>query len=137
MEPLLQHLPGPTLGELVGTTDDGNPLVRVAAGEPPRAATFVGTGPAPDWRCCRGARVAIVFVDGDAAQPLVLGVLGGTPAPAQPRTLRVAAGEELLIECGRSRIHLRADGRIEIRGEHLVSRARGPNQVKGGSVHIN
>lgn len=142
MATLQQQFPGVVLGEVVGTTSDGRPLVRVTPGSAPCAATFAGFGPAPDWRLHQGARAVLAFVDGDARQPLVLGVLGGatatTTAPAPlPRTLKIAAGEELTIECGKSKIHLRADGRIEIRGEHLVSRSRGPNKVKGGSVHLN
>ncbi len=142
----LQHqLPGVVLGELVGVTSDGRPLVRLEPGSTPYAATFAGFGAAPDWRQLTGARLAMAFVDGDRRQPLVLGVVGGTaaaPATAtaptpMPRNLKIAAGEEITIECGKSKIHLRADGRIEIRGEHLVSRSRGPNKVKGGSVHLN
>lgn len=143
MATLQQQLPGVVLGEVVGTTSDGRPVIRLAADGTPCAATFAGFGPAPDWRLHQGARAVLAFVDGDPRQPLVLGVVGGSaPAPAAapaplPRTLKVAAGEELTIECGKSKIHLRADGRIEIRGEHLVSRSRGPNKVKGGSVHLN
>lgn len=143
MATLQQQLPGVVLGEVTGVASDGRPLVRSEAGGAPCAATFAGFGPAPDWRLCHGARAVLAFVDGDRRQPLVLGVLGGTAAPAPttaaplPRTLKIAAGEELTIECGKSKIHLRADGRVEIRGEHLVSRSRGPNKVKGGSVHLN
>ena len=143
MVTLQQQLPGVVLGEVVGSASDGRPLVRIAPGSTPCAATFAGFGPAPDWRQLQGARAVLACVDGDPRQPLVLGMLGGAtatppaaPAPL-PRTLKIAAGEELTIECGKSKIHLRADGRIEIRGEHLVSRSRGPNKVKGGSVHLN
>lgn len=137
MVTLQQQLPGVVLGEVVGSASDGRPLVRIAPGSTPCAATFAGFGPAPDWRQLQGARAVLACVDGDPRQPLVLGVLGGSAPAPLPRTLKVAAGEELTIECGKSKIHLRADGRIEIRGEHLVSRSRGPNKVKGGSVHLN
>jgi hypothetical protein len=100
------------------------------------------SAPPADWRTCVGKQAVVAFVDGEASRPMLLGVVG-MPAPevqanpTLPRTLRVAAGEELVIECGKSKIWLRADGRIEIRGEHVISRSRGPNKVKGGSVHIN
>jgi len=135
----LHQLPGITLGEVVGATADGRPLVRSAARSEPTPALVAALPGTPDWRNCIGLEVVLACIDGDPGRPLVLSLL--TPAPQAastlPRTLRVAAGEELRIECGKSSIWLRADGRIEIRGEHLVSRSRGANKVKGGSVHLN
>jgi hypothetical protein len=64
----------------------------------------------------------------------------GDPDPAAgkaPDTLRIAAGREVVIECGEAKISLRKDGRVEIRGTHLISRSSGPNKIKGGSVFIN
>jgi hypothetical protein len=49
----------------------------------------------------------------------------------------VESSRSLVIECGEARISLREDGRIEIRGTHVISRASGPNKIKGGSVHIH
>ncbi len=137
MDPHLQQLPGVTIGEVTGANADGQPLVRTDARRTPTAALVAAVPHAPDWRASTGARVVLAFLDGDAKRPLVLALLDSPATERLPRTLRVAAGEELTIECGKSKIHLRADGRIEIRGEHLVSRSRGPNKVKGGSVHIN
>ena len=149
----LHQLPGITLGEVTGATADGRPLVRCASRGEPTPALVAAMARTPDWRNCTGVRVVLAFVDGDLERPLVLALLdaptatsrtatsptapiGSTPT-ATPRTLRVAAGEELRIECGKASISLRADGRVEIRGEHLVSRSRGANKVKGGSVHLN
>lgn len=137
MDAHLQQLPGVTLGEVTGATTDGRPLVRTDARSKPLPALVAALPQTPDWRRCAGLRVVMAFVDGDTTRPLVLALLDVPSAGQAPRTLRIAAGEELTIECGKSRIHLRADGRIEIRGEHLVSRSRGPNKVKGGSVHLN
>ncbi len=134
-------VPGVSLGEITGVGNDGAPLVRCGQRRP--VAALVAMTPPADWRTCAGKQAVIAFVDGDESRPAILGVIGlgvigmpTTPA-ATPRTLRVSAGEELVIECGKSKIWLRADGRIEIRGEHVVSRSRGPNKVKGGTVHIN
>ncbi|MBM4059815.1 MAG: hypothetical protein FJ265_01790 [Planctomycetes bacterium] len=138
MKQQLQQLPGVTLGEVVAVAPDGRPIVQTAAAATPVAAVSC-LGPATDWRTRVGRRVLVACIDGDPDRPVVLGALDAPPAPParEPRTLRIAAGEELTIECGKAKIHLRADGRIEIRGEHLVSRSRGPNKVKGGSVHLN
>ena len=69
----------------------------------------------------------------------MIGLLDAPPPTTQavPETARIESRKELVIECGRAKILLRADGRIEIRGGHLVSRSSGPNKIKGGSVHIN
>ena len=70
----------------------------------------------------------------------MLGLLDPPPASGavpKPKTLRIESQRELVIECGKSKIALRSDGRIEVRGGHLISRSSGPNKIKGGSVHIN
>jgi hypothetical protein len=139
------QLPGVLAGEITGTDDIGRPLIRwndLAA----VAAQAVWTPGAPQWRDCIGARVLVGFLSGDETQPIVLGLLEPPPArddhasaetEKQPETLRIKAGQELVIECGEARISLRKDGRIEIRGTHLISRSSGPNKIKGGSVFIN
>jgi len=128
--------PSVTLAEITGVDTDGQPLVR--HGDRRATAALVGMSTPPaDWRPCTGKQAVVAFVDGDKARPVILGVIDMPAAASLPRTLQVSAGEELTIECGKSKIWLRADGRIEIRGEHVVSRSRGPNKVKGGTVHIN
>ena len=89
------------------------------------------------------------FLNAVESQPIVLGLLDAPPVPVKedvnvaapggmkPETLRIEAGRELVIECGEAKISLRKDGRIEIRGTHLISRSSGPNKIKGGSVFIN
>jgi len=141
----LTQLPGVLAGEITGVDDNGLPLVRWSHGAAV-AARAVWTPGAPSWRHCIGTRVLVGFLNGDESQPIVLGLLDAPPAAGddvsraketQPRTLRVEAGEELVIECGEAKISLRRDGRIEIRGTHLISRSSGPNKIKGGSVFIN
>jgi uncharacterized protein DUF6484 len=139
------QLPGVLAGEITGVDDGGRPVVRwneIGA----VAAHAVWMPGAPSWRDCIGVRVLVGFLNGDETQPVVLGFLEPPPvrdddaaprAHKQPETLRVAAGQELVIECGEAKISLRKDGRIEIRGTHLISRSSGPNKIKGGSVFIN
>jgi hypothetical protein len=140
----LTQLPGAVAGEVIGVFGD-RPLVTWNA-LPAIAAQAVWTPNAPPWRDCIGARVLIGFLNGDETQPVVLGLLEPRPenesvrpgeAERRPDTLRVEAGRDLVIECGEAKISLRKDGRIEIRGTHLISRSSGPNKIKGGSVFIN
>jgi hypothetical protein len=135
---------GVVTGEIMGVDDAGQPLVSWN-GLASVAAHAVWTPSAPPWTDCVGTRVLVGFLNGDETRPIILGLLGppptqekvDPPAGRMPETLRVQAGRELVIECGEAKIWLRKDGRIEIRGTHLVSRSSGPNKIKGGSVFIN
>ena len=141
------QLPNTVVGAIVDVDDAGRPVVRWNDDAPAVAAQSVWTPGAPQWRDCIGARVLVALLNGDDLQPIVLGLLEPPPVPndtvkergtkTRPDTIRVEAGEELVIECGDAKISLRKDGRIEIRGTHLISRSSGPNKIKGGSVFIN
>ena len=117
--------PSTTAEDLVLEGPDGAPV----------PAEAVWSREAPDWSRCAGLRVVVGQPEGTC--PVVLGLLDAPPAETTPESLKVESTEELVIECGKAKIALRADGRIEIRGGHLISRASGPNKIKGGSVHIN
>jgi hypothetical protein len=54
-----------------------------------------------------------------------------------PDALFLNARRELVLQCGKARVSLRADGRIVILGGYLVSRSSGVNKIKGASVQIN
>lgn len=128
-----------TVLEIAGADAEGRPLVRESSGEEPRRARVVWMREEPAWESCSGLRV-VVAREEDREDPIVLGLLDPPPeeaSAASPRNLRVESREELVIQCGKARIALRADGRIEIRGGHLISRSSGPNKIKGASIHIN
>ena len=139
VESLQLHLPGVLVLEVTGVDGEGAPLVQVEPGEDPRPARVVWMNDVPDWDRCVGVRAVVALQDGDE-QPIILGLLdppSGAQEVTAPKALRIESEEELVIECGKSKISLRADGRIEIRGGHLISRSSGPNKIKGASVHIN
>lgn len=134
----LTQVPGVLIGRVTGVDDRGLPMVSTGKDEPV-AADAVWMPQRPRWADCVGLRVAVALAREDERRPLVLGLLDEPPPVAEktPETLRVESRKELVIECGKAKIALRADGRIEIRGGHLISRSSGPNKIKGGSVHIN
>lgn len=132
-------LPAILLGSVVGTTPAGEPLVTWQGAPRPMRARCVWLPTPLDWDRCMGVSVALGFIDGDGLQPLILGLM---TAPQQdpeqaPSSLRLESKEELVLECGRARVALRADGKITIAGDHLLSRATVTNKVQGGSVQIN
>jgi hypothetical protein len=132
------ELPRVAFGRVVSVDAEGRPCVQLMD-EEPIAAMVVWMANPIDWATCAGARVVLGFVDGDQERPVILGLLDAPPAPRRqpPDVLHLSSAQELTIECGKSLIALRADGRVEVRGTHLVSRSSGPNKVKGATVHIN
>jgi uncharacterized protein DUF6484 len=92
-----------------------------------------------------GRRVTVAFLGGDAEQAIVTGLLQHT---GQPRTrpakleldakeLELSADRQITLRCGKSSIILTHDGRIVIRGEHLLSRATSVNRIRGGTIQLN
>jgi hypothetical protein len=136
------QLPNVIVGEVVDIDDAGQPRVSWSDGGPVSALT-VWMPSVASWAGCLGKRVVLGFVEGDESRPVVLGLLDAPPsvdaAPptGDPARLHLRSRRELVIECGESSISLRNDGRIEIRGTHLISRSSGPNKIKGGVVLIN
>ena len=131
--------------ELSGQNRAGQPLVRF--GEPsarPRKAQAAWLPYEPDWKASAGKRVLIAFEEDDLERPVILGFLDAPvckvapPTASEDEAVRVVRGkDELILECGKARVHLRSDGRIVLRGTELLSRSSGANKIKGGSVQIN
>jgi hypothetical protein len=133
------QVPGVLVLEISGASPDGLPLVRVNPGEDPQPAQAVWMKDVPDWAECAGKMAVVAILEGGES-PVLLGLLDPPPSHSEknsPKNLRIDSEEELVIQCGKAKIAMRADGRIEIRGGHLISRSSGPNKIKGGSVHIN
>jgi hypothetical protein len=51
--------------------------------------------------------------------------------------VRLEAKHDIELKCGQASIALRYDGRIELRGTHILSASRGPNRVKGATIALN
>ncbi len=139
---------GVLIGELVAIADDGRqPLVCYpgqAGSAALRARTTVDLhGPHV------GAPVLLMFDRGDPGLPIVTGVLRegvGWPLPDAPAQVEVdadgermivSAREQLVLRCGKASIRLTKSGRVEIKGETIVSQATGANRIRGGSVQLN
>ena len=73
---------------------------------------------------------------------LVLGVVGfwvrsRLEVTMDGEKVRLQAEHDIELRCGKASITLRYDGRIEVRGTHILSASRGPNRVKGATVALN
>lgn len=144
-------IPGLISASVVGVSAAGCPLVKMPDRDEPCEATPVWMEPEPDWAHCAGLQVVVGFENGDTGKALLVGVLG-RPAKLKeaPQTgdeaaspqasedvVKIASEKELVLECGKAKIMLRADGRIAILGGYVISRSSGVNKIKGGSVQIN
>jgi hypothetical protein len=103
----------------------------------------------------RGRDVLLIFEAGDPGRPIIVGLMedpidslvameSSRQSHAEPREIlldgkriTIEAEEEVVLKCGTGSITLRKDGKIVIKGTHLLSRSSGPNRIKGGSVNIN
>ena len=126
------------IGRIVGVGDDGAPVVDFAgnpAGEPVRAmatARYAGVSP--------GASVALMFVEGDRARPLAIGVIApqvsGSAAALEER-LTFTAAREIVLQCGRASLVLTRAGKVLVRGAYVSLRSSGMQRITGASVQIN
>lgn len=99
-----------------------------------------------------GRQVLVVYADGDARAPVIVGVIEPHPlqpqsdaAPVQPgATLQVdgerrviEAEREIVLRCGDASITLTRAGKVLIQGRYVSSRSAGYNKIKGAAVEIN
>jgi hypothetical protein len=77
----------------------------------------------------------LVYSATDNSPAVAIGRIGRyTPESAE---LRLAARESISLGCGESSIDLRADGKVLIRGEDVLIRAKGTKRIRAGTVSIN
>lgn len=132
---------GITTATLVRFTRSGTPLVNVP-GHPARrqvpARSCVRLSP-----CDAGKQVVVALDSRTPEGPIVLGVIQPADAlealhvTADGREVTVSAQDTITLACGDASITLNRDGKIVIRGAHVISHASGVNRIRGGSVQLN
>jgi hypothetical protein len=153
--PAAPRLPEVVIGTIVRVAEGGAPEVDFPTNPAGRPVAALATAAITTDDAGRDA--ALVFIDGDSARPLVLGLIRRPPPPnadaiaevpaeATPLALdvrldgeRVAltAREQIELKCGKASIILTRAGKVLIRGAYLLSRSSGVNRIKGGSVQLN
>jgi hypothetical protein len=136
---------GVVIGLLLGVASDGAPLVAYPGGaeEPARARSTVSLKPSDI-----GCQVALLFENGEAGKPLVIGKIrvpgreesaagNLVTAKLDQEVLTLSAEREIVLRCGRASITLTRAGKIILRGAYVLSRSSGVNKIKGASVQIN
>lgn len=150
---------GQIIGRIVRVGEDGIAWVTYPGCPESIAVAARSTLDAPAAHTARpdalvGAKVLLVFEDADPSLPIICGIVRDQ---VQPRAAVVAltldspmkdvivdgrqlvfnAQQQILLRCGKSSLLLRRDGKIEIRGRELLSRASGANKIKGGTIDLN
>jgi hypothetical protein len=86
--------------------------------------------------------VALAFLDGDFAVPLILGLVANGCVPAvevarERKRALIEAEHEIVLRCGKASITLTRAGKVLVRGAYVSLRSSGMQRITGASVHIN
>ncbi len=95
-----------------------------------------------------GDQCGVMFQGGNRQLPMIMGKLQQpviTLAPSGDKamvsqdngSIDIRSNQEINLQCGDASLRLTSDGRIEIRGQTVVSHARSLNRIRGASIKIN
>jgi hypothetical protein len=142
--PAAAHPAEVVIGRVVGVAEDGTPLVDFLGN--PAGAPVPALATARYELVPADARVALMFVEGDRARPLAIGLIAqpdeapanrGPVAPHLDERLTLTAASEIVLQCGRASIVLTRAGKVLVRGAYLSLRSSGMQRITGASVQIN
>ncbi|MGD8175025.1 DUF6484 domain-containing protein [Marinimicrobium sp. ARAG 43.8] len=141
------------LGTMVDITDKGAASVRVILGN--QSLTLEVTSVIPLCRAYIGRQAVIMLAGGGLRTPVLMGLVHSPldmvlekPLPevekkyppaveVDGQTTLVEGDRKVVLRCGAASITLTAEGKILLRGQHLVSRSDGVNRVLGAAVQLN
>jgi len=140
------------MGHLDGVDGEGRLMFRPQGGSG-SVPVVIGVGMSDEelvraaWT---GRRALVVRTGGNVPRLVLVGfprehvaakARDAWPADVEVRmegeTVHIKGRRKIELVCGKSRIVLDADGRVEVNGSHLLSRSRGPIKIKGATVEIN
>lgn len=80
----------------------------------------------------------LVLPLGTSAMPVVVGRICSVADAAQaPAVLQIVAQQSMSLRCGDASVDLRTDGKVMIRGDDVLVRAKGSQRIRAGTVSIN
>ena len=125
----------PARATLVAIAADGSLRVQLKDGSECRC-DWLETALSPTQALAVGDQVLVMPASADSPA-IVLGRVGRYRAPASPAHVALQASESLSLTCGQASIELRADGKVLIRGDDVLLRAKGTQRIRAGTVSIN
>lgn len=139
------------IGHLDGLDDDGRLLFRPFGTEDSLPVTIgLELSDGALVKAARLSRRALALVAPDSSQPILIGLLrervsaearDASPGQLEVRmdgeTLRFEAEKTIELRCGKSRLVLNRDGRIVLKGAHIVSASSGSHRIKGATIALN
>ena len=128
----------PMRAQLVALEADGTLRVRVATGREFLCA-WLETSTNLTLELSHGDALLVLPPTGGESG-VALGRIGRyrAPQPAAPQPhVTIEATETLTLKCGDATVDLRSDGKLMIRGEDVLLRAKGTQRIKAGTVAIN
>ena len=131
---------GAVTATLVGFNSAGLPLVEAPLA--PRRAALSARSSVSLGVSDVGKQVVVVVDEQNPDSPIIIGIIQPAVATvaqivADGRDVVVSAEQSITLKCGEASITLQRDGRIVIRGKHVVTHATGVNRIRGGSVQLN
>ncbi|EBM5747208.1 hypothetical protein G6D29_000710 [Salmonella enterica] len=140
-------IPELIVGRIVSVSDSGKFQIQCSSAEKPVTALSLGIAD----QTFIGRMCTIQFICGNPSYPVVTGILPDEWATVQSQpiinnsesnvldTKRVVleAEQELVFQCGESKIILSADGLVQIRALYIDNQAQATLRLKGGSVQVN
>ena len=134
---------GVVIGQIVGQTQSGHPVVVMPEADDPQEAQSACVVTANDV----GRQCALMFQNGDATLPIVMGLLQtpvialgastGFDVDEETGAIDIFSDHEINLHCGDAHLRMTAEGLIEMRGNKVVSHSTGLNRVRGASVKLN
>ncbi len=79
----------------------------------------------------------LVVPPSDGENGVVLGRIGRYHEPKTEANVTIEASETLTLKCGEASVDLRSDGKVMVRGEDVLLRAKGTQRIRAGTVAIN
>jgi hypothetical protein len=114
-------------------------IVRTGSASAMKARTVISVGEKEV-----GQQAVLAFEAGDLAKPIILGLIKTADSIAKKVAVSadgdrfvVTAEREIELRCGEASITLTRAGKVLIKGEYVLTRAKGVNRIKGAAVSIN
>ena len=79
----------------------------------------------------------LAFAPCALSRGIVLGRVGRYAPSHLQAAITLEATESLTLKCGDASIDLRADGKVMVRGDDVLIRAKGTQRIRAGNVAIN